>query len=349
MMHRMNPHLPALLVVLGLPFAVGADVKSEHAPYPAVGTIQRLDPALDQLIAPGTRCEKLAEGFQWSEGPIWIHDGGFLVFSDVIANTAYRWKDGEGVSVYLKPSGFLGSNFKGKEPGSNGLTVDARGRLILCQHGERQVARMDAPTASPQSKFIPIATHYQGKRLNSPNDVIVASDGSIYFTDPPYGLVNQGINDPAKQLDFQGVYRVSPTGELTAIIKDLTRPNGLALSPDEKTLYINVSDPEIPVIMAYDLANGQASNPRKFFDTKPLLDQKLPGLPDGMKIDKRGNLWTTGPGGVLIIDSKGKQLGHILTGTNTANCNWGDDGSTLYMTVNHELWRIKTRTRGATW
>ena len=309
--------------------------------YPYFGMLDRLDPALDALIAPDARIEKLAEGFTWSEGPVWMKRGGFLVFSDVPQNVVHKWTERDGISDYLKPSGYTGSVPRGGEPGSNGLTVDSQGRLTLCEHGDRRVARLE----NDRTKTT-LADRYQGKRFNSPNDLCYKSNGDLYFTDPPYGLLGDN-HDVGKELSFQGVYRLSKSGQLILLTDKLTFPNGLAFSPDEKILYVAVSDPKLPYIWAFDVqSDGTIANGRKFFDATKFVAQGLKGLPDGMKVDVRGNLFATGPGGVLIISPEGKHLGTISTGEPTANCAWGEDGSMLYITCNHWLARIQTRTRG---
>jgi len=305
-----------------------------------LGTIERLDPRLDPLIRPGAVIEKLAEGFDWSEGPVWMNRDNCLLFSDVPLNVVYRWKPGEGISIFLKPSGYTGSVVRGGEPGSNGLTVDAQGRLVLCEHGDRRVARLEK-----DARKTTLADRYEGKRLNSPNDLVFRSTGDLYFTDPPYGL--QGLNDsPDKELPFNGVYRVTPDGLLKLLTKDLTFPNGIAFSPDEKTLYVAVSDPKRPVVMAYEVqGDGTIAQGRVFFDATPLVGTRA-GLPDGLKVDRRGNLFATGPGGVLVLSPEGKHLGTIATGQATANCAWGDDGSVLYITADKYLCRVRTSTKG---
>jgi gluconolactonase len=305
------------------------------------GTIERLDPAMDALVPLDATLEKLAEGFDWAEGPVWIKSEGCLLFSDVPQNVVYRWKQGEAITVFLKPSGYTGATARGGESGSNGLTVDAQGRLVLCQHGDRRVARLEK-----DGRFTTLADRYQGKRFNSPNDLVFRSNGDLYFTDPPYGL-EQGNNDPAKELPFNGVYRLKPDGELTLLTAELTFPNGLAFSPDEKTLYVAVSDPKRAVWMAYEVqADGTLGRGRVLFDATHMVGAKK-GLPDGLKVDRHGNLFATGPGGVLVISPEGKHLGTINTGQATANCAWGNDGSVLYITADMILCRIKTRTRGA--
>ena len=299
------------------------------------GSIERLDPAFDTLLAPDSKIEVLASGFNWSEGPVW-KDGG-IVFSDVPENTVFGWKEGEkAASVVLKPSGSL----KGKDgQGSNGLAVDAQGRLVLCQHGERRVARLEK-----DGSFTAIADRFEVKRFNSPNDLVIAKSGIVYFTDPPYGL-KKGTDQP--ELDFHGIFAVDASGKVSLIDKAVRFPNGIALSPDEKTLYVAVSDPQDTRVIAYDLQTpGTAS--RVVFNAQSLKNPQRKGGCDGMKVDTQGNIWTTGPGGVLILDKNGKHLGSILTGQATANCAWGgEDRSTLYITADMFLLRVKTKVKGS--
>lgn len=308
--------------------------------YPTIGTIERLDPALDPLIAPGAVIEKLASGFAWAEGPVWVQRGHYLLFSDIPHNVVFKWQEGVGTHEYLMPSGYTGTVPRSGESGSNGLTIDSQGRLVLCQHGDRQVARLEK-----NSNFTVLARYYEYRRFNSPNDLVYKSNGDLYFTDPPYGLV-KGVADPAKELPFNGVYRLRADGKLDLLIRDLTFPNGIAFSPDEKILYVAVSDPQHAVWMAYDvLQDGTADNGRVFLDVTALTAGRK-GLPDGMKVDQSGNLFATGPGGVLVISPDGKHLGTINTGEPTANCAWGGDGSMLYITANDKLCRIQTHTHG---
>lgn len=327
-----------LLPLLLAPLAVFA---AEEPIPPFDMSIQKLDPALDALIAPGTKVEKLAEGFNWSEGPTWYK--GTVVFSDVPENIVYQWKPGTTkAEIFLKPSGMTVPTPGFKEQGSNGLTTDAKGELVLCQHGDRRISRW------VNGKFEPIVKDFEGKRFNSPNDLAFRKNGEIYFTDPPYGL--EGLNkSPIKDLAWNGVYRVDTTGKPTLLIKDLTFPNGIAFSPDEKVLYVAISDPAGAKIMAYDVqADGSVANGRVFFDAMPLKTPESKGLPDGMKVDAKGNVFATGPGGVLIIDPKGKHLGTIVTNQATGNCCWGGaDGSELYITADMFLCRVKTTTTGA--
>lgn len=300
------------------------------------GSIERLDPALDKLIAPDAKIEVLASGFNWSEGPVW-HQGA-IVFSDVPENTVYRWEEGMSqAKVFLKPSG--ATSGEGGQ-GSNGLAVDVQGNLVLCQHGDRRLA-----IHVGGGKFKTLTRSFNDHLYNSPNDLAIAKDGSIYFTDPPYGLKNKAL----RELEWNGVYRLSPDGKVSLLIKDLTFPNGIALGPDEKTLFVAVSDPAATRVMAYDLqSDGTIANGRVFFDAQPLKSPDRKGGCDGLKVDQAGNVWTTGPGGVLILSKSGRHLGTILTGQATANCAFGgEDGGTLYITADMFLLRVRTLTKGA--
>jgi len=339
------PHrlLPAALLLMSLALSSTAAPQAP-GPFPRIGSIERLDPGLDALLAPDAAIEKLAEGFSWAEGPVWVPAKGHLLFSDVPKNVVHRWHPQEGLSAYLTPSGFTGSSYDGKEQGSNGLTLDPQGRLVLCQHGDRRVARLNPDNAT----FTTVADRYDGHRFNSPNDLCYDSQGRVYFTDPPYGLGPSSVRD----LDFQGVYRVEEDGRVAILTKELERPNGIALSPDGRQLYVANSHRERPIIMAFPLApDGSLGAGRVLIDTSPLFSKEpgRGGLPDGLKVDEKGNLWATGPGGVLVIRPDGKLLGRILPGHTTANCGWGDDGRTLYLTSNGVLARIRTLTKGAGW
>ena len=333
----------AVFVAGSLPLAslVGRDARAQEKETPAVGTIERLDPRLDQIVPRNAHVERIAEGFDWSEGPVWDRRGGFLLFSDVPRNTVFKWQQGKGVSVFLKPSGYTGTTPRGGEPGSNGLLMDSQGRLILCQHGDRRVARLEAG-----GTFTTLADRYDGKRFNSPNDGVFKSNGDLYFTDPPYGLI--GLNaDPAKELDFNGVYRLSASdGKVTLLTREMTFPNGIAFSPDEKTLYVANSDPKKAIWMAFPVQDdGTLGAGRVFGDVTSSVGSKQ-GLPDGMKVDQAGNLFATGPGGILIFAPDGTHLGTFATGQATANCGWGEDGTVLYITADMYLGRIKLTTKG---
>jgi len=307
--------------------------------YPTVGTIERLDPRFDKLVPRDAVLQKLAEGFEWSEGPIWVRDGGYLLFSDIPNNAVMKWKQGEGIRVFLKPAGYTGDVPRGGESGSNGLTLDDRGRLVLCQHGDRRMARLEQ-----NGKFTTLADRYRGKRFNSPNDAVFKSNGDLYFTDPPYGLAK----DAVRELDFCGVYRLSTDGEVMLLTRKMTRPNGLAFSPDEKTLYVAQSDPKRAVWMAFPVkADGTLGPGRVFYDATRFVGGKnLKGLPDGMKVDRSGNVFATGPGGVNVFSPDGTLLGRINPGQATANCCFAEDGSVLYLTADMYLCRIRTSTKG---
>lgn len=309
-----------------------------------LGKIERFDPRFDALVPTDAHIELLASGFQWSEGPVWVpREGGFLLFSDVKTNTIVKWTEAGGISEFLKPSGYTGAAQYSSEPGSNGLLLDSDGSLVCCEHGDRRVSVMTWDGGK-----VTLADHYQGKRFNSPNDAVYHSSGALYFTDPPYGLP-QRENDPHREIDFCGVYRLAPDGEVTLVTDEVTRPNGIALSPDEKTLYVAQSDGAAPIIKAFDVEpDGSVTNSRVFYDASE--DARiLQGMPDGMVVDAAGNLFATGPGGVLVIAPDGTLLGRLATGVATANCTWGDDGSTLYITAHMHLCRVKTSIKGVGW
>ena len=304
------------------------------------GRFERALPGFDRLVPRDAVIEVLAEGFRWSEGPVWDRQGGRLLFSDVPSNVVHAWSEKAGLSTFLKPSGYTGpEGGGGREPGANGLAFDAKGRLVLCQHGDRRISRLEG------GRFVPLVERFEGKRFNSPNDLVVGTDGALYFTDPPYGLTKT-FEDPGREIGWNGVYRLAPDGRVSVLVKDLKAPNGIGLSPDGRTLYVGQSDGARPVVMAYELAkNGTVSNGRVFFDTTPLR-KNGPGAPDGLKVDRDGNVLTTGPGGVVVLSPRGEYLGTIVTGVPTANCAFGDDGSTLYITANNTLCRVRTTTKG---
>lgn len=308
--------------------------------YPAVGSVIRLDPALDALIPTNAVIEKVASGFSWAEGPVWVGRQDAIVFSDVPNNVVYEWSHRYDLHVFLKPSGNTGPR---PGQGANGLTLDHKRRLVLAQHGDRRIARLEK-----DGSFTTLAEYYKWNRFNSPNDLVIHSNGDIYFTDPPYGLAG-GNSSPDKEIPFNGVYRVDKKGEVTLLDQDLTYPNGIALSPDERTLYVAVSDDARPVVMAYIVKSDGTLNlksRRVFFDGSALAKAGAKGAPDGLKVDVHGNVWATGPGGVLVLTPDGRHLGTISTGDLVANCGWGDNGSVLYLTSNKDLCRIQTSTKG---
>ncbi len=310
-----------------------------------LGKIVRMDPAFDKLIPKDAKMEIIAKGFAWSEGPVWVKDdaGGHLLFSDIPRNSVFQWKEGQGISLFLRPSGYTGAEFYGLEPGCNGLILDSKGQLVSCEHGDRRVSVLTKGGGKRT-----LVDNYQGKRLNSPNDGCFKSNGDLYFTDPIYGLPNRW-DDPRRELDFCGVYRLSKDGKLTLLTDEMTRPNGIAFSPDEKTLYVAQSDPEAAIWKSFPVkADGTLGKSKLFYDATKNVD-KLPGLPDGMKVDKDGNLFATGPGGVYVFSPEAKLLGRLDTGERTANVGWGNDGSVLYICADSYLCRIRTGTKGAGW
>jgi gluconolactonase len=341
-MSRIPPILAACATLALLPAL--APAQDPKLPM-TLGSIERKDPKFDELIPKDAKIEVLAGGLKWAEGPVWDKKANALLFTDIPNNRIMKWSQKDGLVEWLKPSGYTGQTpFTGYEPGANGLAFDAAGRLILCQHGDRRVARLAADGKS----FETLVDKYMGKRLNSPNDLVLAKNGDLYFTDPPYGLPGQ-MKDPNKELDFQGVYRLTPKGELTLLTKEMTRPNGIALSPDEKTLYVANSDPDKAIWMAFPLgADGTIAGPGKLiYDaTADVKANPNKGLPDGLKVDQKGNIFATAVNGVYVFSPDFKLLGKIVTNDKTANCGWGDDGTVLYMTTNDKLTRIKTTTKG---
>lgn len=318
--------------------------------FPTIGEIIKLDDSLEQLIDIEADIEVLSSGFLWSEGPVWVPEkehphGGYLLFSDIPNNRVVRWDEGKGAETWLKPSGYTGAEPYGGEPGCNGLLLDAEGQLISCEHGDR---RLSVLTKGGGKRTL--VDNYRGKRLNSPNDVCLGSDGkTLYFTDPPYGLPKRW-DDPRRELEFCGIYRLSDDGEITLLTTEMTRPNGIAFSPDFNTLYVAQSDPEAALWKSFPVKDdGTIGEGTVFHDATEAFKEGLPGLPDGLKLDEKGNLWATGPGGVYIFAPNGKLLGRISTGERTANCAWGNDGTVLYMTADTYLCRIKTKTKGAGW
>jgi len=314
----------------------------EQSNYKTMGTVERLDAALDSIISTDVKPEIIAEGFEWSEGPLWIESHQMLLFSDVPTNTIYKWTAAQGKEIYLKPSGFTGTDSKSKEPGSNGLVLDNSGNLVLCQHGDRRMARMDAGFDKPEAKYITIADNYNGKRFSSPNDAVFSSFGDLYFTDPPYGLPSQDDSDPAKEIPFNGVYKVKKNGEVMLQTDSITRPNGIALFPGEKRLIVACSDPNRPNWYVFTVAGDTLINGRVFYSTAG-QNQGLNGLPDGLKVDKNGNVFATGPGGIWIFNSEAKVLGKIKLDEASSNVALSPDEKTLYITNDMYVLRVKMR------
>lgn len=338
--------------VLGIVFAVSFPAIT-HAQnttnFPHLGEIVRLDPKFDALVGKDAVMEVLGSGFEWSEGPVWVKEGdsGYVLFSDIPRNSVMKWEYGKGISLFLKPSGYTGQVEYGGEPGCNGLMLDPLGQLVSCEHGDRRVSVL---TKNGGKRTL--VDNYKGKRLNSPNDGCFKSNGDLYFTDPPYGLPGN-FDDPRRELDSCGVYRLQigkdGVNKVTLLTEEMTRPNGIAFSPDEKFLYVAQSDPAAAIWKKFPVKeDGTLGKGEVLFDVTEYVG-KHKGLPDGLKVDKAGNLWATGPGGVWVLDPNGKPLGRLDTKEATANCAWGDDGSTLYITADMYFCRIATKTKGAGW
>ncbi len=307
--------------------------------------VDRIDPAVDHIVPAGATLERIATGFTWVEGPVW--DEGSLFFAEIPSNSIRRWTPAAGASIFLQPSGYKGSDFYGHEPGTNGMTLDARGRLTVAGHAQRDVFRFEA--LDPKGPITILADRYQGKRLSSPNDLVYRSDGSLYFTDPPYGLRRQNDSDPEKELKVNGVYRIPraleqkpgaapASAELQLLVSDLPRPNGIAFSPDEKYLYVDNTEPK-KIWMRYRvLPDGSLTEPKLLFDA---TSDRRPGAPDGMKVDVQGNIYSAGPGGVWIISPEGKALGTIVMPERVSNVAWGGaDRKTLYITASSSVYRV---------
>ncbi len=316
-------------------------------------SIQKLDPAMDQIAPANAKIEKIASGFnKWTEGPVWTH-ANTLLFAEIPANNIIQWIPGKGASVFLHPSGYQGSApFKGVESGSNGMTLDSQGRVTVAGHARRNVYRLE--TMDPHGQVTVLADMYQGKKFNSPNDLVYKSDGSLYFTDPPYGLVTQSENDPESQLKMSGVYRVAGARDqkpgaapardkVTLLIKDLPRPNGIAFSPDQKYLYVNDSGPK-KIWMRYRVQpDGSVAEAKVFAETT----EEGVGGPDGMKVDTKGNVYSTGPGGIWVFSPEGKHIGTIRMPERCGNLTFGDaDSKTLYITASTSVYRVRLNVAG---
>lgn len=304
------------------------------------------NPKLLEIIPNIIQVEIIGEGFEWTEGPLWLPSENKLIFSDIPRNSIFEWTEKDGIKLYLKPAGYTGEENRGGEPGSNGLLLNGKNELILCQHGDRRIAKMVSEIAHPKAEYKTLSGSYQGKKLNSPNDAVFHPGGELYFTDPPYGL-ELNADDPKKELDFQGVYKIDKTGKTILLTDELSRPNGIAFSPDYKKLYVANSDPGKAIWMVYDIdENGLLNNGKIFFDVTAQT-KTLKGLPDGMKVHRNGWIFATGPGGVLIFTPEGEHLGTIFTGVATANCAFNDDYSALFITADDYLLRVKLKPAGA--
>jgi gluconolactonase len=310
--------------------------------YRTIGVIERFDPAIEKIVSKDAKAEIIAEGFDWSEGPLWVEKYKMLLFSDVPQNTIYKWTAKNGKEVFLKPSGYTSDVERGGEMGSNGLLCDKEGRLVMCQHGDRRMARMEALLNKPQPNFVTIASKYEGKRISSPNDACYNSKGELFFTDPPYGLPGRNDNDPAKEIKWNGVYKVKANGDVILLIDSLARPNGIAFFPGEKKILVANSDPRKPNWYVYDVDGDKLTNGRIFYSDAG-YDRKLPGLPDGLKIDKKGNVFAAGPGGIHFFNDKGKLLGMLKLPDATSNVALSADEKTIYITNNKQVLRLQMR------
>ena len=307
-----------------------------------IGKIEWYDSGAAKAIDSTATIDVIGKGFHWAEGPLWIADKQKLLFSDVPENKIFEWRAGDTPRVYLTPAGYTGKNKRTGEIGSNGLALDNMGRLLICQSGNRQVARLNTTIDAPKPQFTALAAAYNGKRLNSPNDLVVDKKNNIYFTDPVYGLP-KGENDPERELPFEGVYKISADGKLFLLIDSIPRPNGIALSADEKTLYIASSDDNRPAWYAYALdEKGNIKSGGVLLDALPFEEKAtVKQKPDGFKIDKYGNLFSAGPDGINIISSEGKRLGLIrIYRRRTSNCSFSAAKDTLYITANDLVLRV---------
>lgn len=318
-----------------------ADSSAGNVPDPLTEQleIEVYDSMALAIVDPNATFEILAEGFYWSEGPLWVDELQALLFSDVPANKIYTWSEKDSLDIYLESAGHSGKENTESDEGPNGLILDLENKLLICQHGDRRIARMDADLKNPQEQFITIADNYEGKKFNSPNDMVMDRAGNIYFTDPPYGRPDNKTGE----IGFNGVFKVSSDKEVSLLVDSLSRPNGVALSPDQRTLYINQSDQQNPVLYSYNVAeDGSIENGKILFDFVTLAENAN-GSPDGLKVHKSGNIFATGPGGIHIISPAGKHLAAIKTGKSTSNCAFDTDQKYLYTTTTDLLLRVKLK------
>ncbi|EQB31286.1 SMP-30/gluconolactonase/LRE family protein [Sphingobium ummariense] len=328
-----------VLIGVGAMALAGSRAFAQPVAIPA--GVTRIDPALDRILDPAAQVEVLSRGYGWAEGPVWVpQEGGYLLFSDPRANIVHRWDEKGGARPFLQPSGLQGPVPEGvREAGANGMRLDSSGRLVIADSGTRAIVQIDLRT----KKRTILADRFEGKRFNSPNDLVLAADGAIYFTDPPYGLT-AGDTSPLRELDFNGVFRLAPDSTVSVIDRSHSRPNGIALSPDGRTLYLALSDLKQPHVLAYALgAKGMPTDMRVFRDMAAQRDQHLPGQPDGIKTDAMGHVFAAGPGGIHVCSPEGTLLGIVATGKPIANCCIGNGGKTLFLTSSDMLCRVALR------
>jgi gluconolactonase len=345
MMKIRNATAVVLLAALGAT-ACAATPPAEKTAIATIdnGRIDRWDPAMDAIVPRDWKIEKLAEGFGWAEGPIWVKSGGYLLFTDVPGNKMWKWSEKGGLEKFLDPSGAPSFDPQiWREAGANGLAIYDQDSILLADTGNRNIQRLDLKT----KQKTPVASSFEGKKFSSPNDVVKMKNGVLFFTDPPYGF-RKFDAAPEKEIPFNGVYRMGKDGTVTAIEKELTRPNGVALSPDEGVLYAAQSEGNKAIINAYTLdKDGNVTGRKLFADLTDLASKDAPGAPDGLTVAADGTVFATGPGGVIVLAKDGKRLGRIWDGKQTANCKFGDDGRTLYMTSHNMLARIRLNIKGA--
>ncbi|TDH23495.1 SMP-30/gluconolactonase/LRE family protein [Segetibacter sp. 3557_3] len=327
-----------IILMLFSPLMITVGAQEAKGP---IGAIEFVSNELSKVINKDAKVEVIAEGFQFTEGPLWLEKQQALLFSDVPGNTIYKWTEAKGKEVYLTPGGYTGTEARGGFMGPNALSLDGKGQLLICQHGDRRIAKMDAPLNAPKPNFVTVAGEYNGKKLNSPNDFILNAAGDMYFTDPSYGL-ERGGRDPKKEITYQGVYKMDKAGRTTLLVDSIEQPNGIGIFPDGKTLLVSNSDNRKKRWYAYDISgDGALKNARVFYDVS---NEKGMGGCDGFKIDKAGNVFASGPGGIWIFAKTGKLIGKInLNGTTAANCALTPDGKTIFITATTYLLRIKMR------
>lgn len=321
------------------------DIKNirEKSSFIKTGSVERYNPLMDDIISPGEIPEIIAQGFGWTEGPVWIPEQNILLFSVIPANSIFQWSEKEGAKLYLKPSGYTDTTKRGGEVGSNGLLIDKKGHLILCQHGDRRIAEMDASIDKPEPKYISVIDNWNGKRFNSPNDAVIDTRGNLFFTDPAYGL-EHGFEDPSRELKFAGVFKFSPDGKLSLLTDKMSAPNGIGLSPDETKLYVaNSGEGDLAVWMEYRFKKDGSLDSGRLFHSAALEKKTEKGSPDGLKVRSDGIIFATGPGGVWVFSPEGEHLGTVKTGQATSNCALDNKGKYLYITADSYIMRIKLK------
>lgn len=323
--------------VLFLAFVMLAACTPKEKDVSELVTIERLDPELDKILTAESSVELLGEGYEWSEGPLWLEEENMLLFSDVPQNIIYKWTPEKGVEKYLTPSG-LTTDTRTGNIGGNGLVLNPVGNLVICQHGDRRMAVMTSTLDDPKPTYETLADRYDGKKLNSPNDAVYDANGNLYFTDPPYGLPAED-DDAGKEVPFNGVYKVTPEGKVILLVDSLTRPNGIAFSPDQKYLYVANSDPTKARWYQYELNDSTVVSGKVLYDATALTATEK-GLPDGLKVDAKGNVFATGPGGIFIFNPGGKLIGKIKVSEATANCGFANNEKTLFLTSHMYLIKV---------